>query len=41
MSKKERFKTNFMYENEELRAIRKKNQKLLEILFAYLPFYLQ
>ena len=41
MSKKERFKTNFMYENEELRAIRKKESKitrnivrLFAILFA-------
>ena len=28
MSKKERFKVNFMYENEELRAIRKKESKI-------------
>lgn len=28
MSKKERFKANFMYENEELRAIRKKESKI-------------
>ena len=41
MSKKEHFKTNFMYENEELRAIRKKESKitrnivrLFAILFA-------
>ena len=41
MSEKERFKTNFMYENEELRAIRKKESKitrnivrLFAILFA-------
>ena len=41
MSKKERFKANFIYENEELRAIRKKESKitrnivrLFAILFA-------